>query len=62
MVKRTAGLTSEEFLARVSHAPRATDDDVSITTDGRRLATKADVLAWLESLDAETNEVDATHP
>jgi hypothetical protein len=35
------------------HAPPPTPDDVSITMDGRRLDTKAKVLAFLAEIEAE---------
>ena len=39
-------VSEQEFLERVEAAPRATPDDVSMTFDGRRLDSKAAVLAW----------------
>lgn len=51
--KRVLRLSSEEFVARVRAAGPATDDDVSITRDGRRLDSKEAVLAWLADLEAE---------
>jgi len=37
-------------------APPPTDDDVSITLDGRRLDSKEAVIAIFAELDAERNE------
>ncbi len=46
-------LSGDEFVARVRAAAPATDDDVSITLDGRRLDSKEAVLAWLAEVEAE---------
>ena len=46
-------ITDDEFIARVRAAPPATDDDVSITRDGRRLDSKEAVLAWLAEVEAD---------
>lgn len=51
--KRVLRLSSEEFVARVRAAGPATEDDVSITRDGRRLDSKEAVLAWLADVEAE---------
>lgn len=47
-------LTAEEFNEMLRDAPPPTLDDVSITTDGRRLDTKEAVIAFFAELDAET--------
>ena len=39
-------VSEQEFIERLESAPRATPDDVSRTFDGRRLDSKAAVLAW----------------
>lgn len=46
-------LTAEEFNEMLRDAPPPTPDDVSITTDGRRLDTKEAVLAFVAELDAD---------
>lgn len=43
----------EEFNEMLSGAPDPTDDDVSITSDGRRLDSKEAVIAFFAELDAE---------
>lgn len=53
MAGRMLPLTSDEFIARVEGARPATCDETSITVDGRRLDTKAAVVAWLGELEAE---------
>lgn len=53
MAREPLPLSGEEFLARVRQAAPSTDDDVSITRDGRRLDSKEAVLAWLAEVDAE---------
>jgi len=45
-------LTFEELAEAVKHAPPPTDDDVSITWDGRAIDTKEKLLAWLKEVDA----------
>lgn len=44
---RTVGEVAEAM----KHAPRPTDDDVSITLDGRRLDTKEKVLEFLAEIE-----------
>ncbi|MEO7556642.1 MAG: hypothetical protein ABIV94_08580 [Acidimicrobiales bacterium] len=46
MATRAQLVSEEEFIARLKAAPGPTPDDVSITFDGRRLDSKAAVLAW----------------
>lgn len=46
-------LSGEDFVARVRAATPSTADDVSITRDGRRLDSKAAVLAWLAEVEAD---------
>ncbi len=46
-------LSAAEFVARVRAAAPPTDDDVSITRDGRRLDSKEAVLAWLAEVEAD---------
>lgn len=45
-------LTFEELAEDVRHAPPPTDDDVSITWDGRAINTKEKLLAWLKEVEA----------
>jgi len=45
-------LTFEELTEAVKHAPPPTDDDVSITWDGRAINTKEKLLAVLREVDA----------
>ncbi|MDP9389114.1 MAG: hypothetical protein M3Q48_14645 [Actinomycetota bacterium] len=53
MPERAVPLSSEEFVARLRVAGPPTDDDVSITRDGRRLDSKEAVLAWLAEAAAD---------
>ena len=46
-------LTGDEFVARLGTAPPSTSDDVSVTRDGRRLGSKAAVLAWLAEVELD---------
>lgn len=46
-------LTFEELAEAVRHAPPPTDDDVTVTWDGRVINTKEKLLAWLKEIDAE---------
>jgi hypothetical protein len=39
--------TIEERIALLEHAPRATSDEVTTLTDGRRLDSREAVVAWL---------------
>jgi hypothetical protein len=56
-VPRTPTLTASK-LARAATAP-ATDDDVSVTQDGRRLASRDDVIEFLEELASARGDRDA---
>jgi hypothetical protein len=47
------GLTFDELAEASRHAPPPTDDDVTITWDGRVINTKEKLLAWLKEIDAE---------
>ena len=53
-------LTWEEWGEMTDGLPGPTDDDVSITTDGRRLDTAAKVIAFFAELDAEREGRSAT--
>jgi hypothetical protein len=53
VANRTLPLSSDEFLARVRRGGPATDDDVSVTRDGRRLDSREAVLAWLAEVEAD---------
>ena len=53
MARKPLPLSGEEFLARVRQAAPSTDDDVSITRDGRRLDSKEAVLAWMAEVEAD---------
>ncbi len=53
MARKPLPLSGEEFLARVREAAPSTDDDVSITSDGRRLDSKEAILAWLAEVEAD---------
>ncbi|HVA43782.1 MAG TPA: hypothetical protein VNF50_09875 [Acidimicrobiales bacterium] len=46
-------LTFEEWAAAMREAGPATADDVSITSDGRRLDSKEKVLAFLVEIEAD---------
>ncbi|HPB45214.1 MAG TPA: hypothetical protein PLP95_05100 [Microthrixaceae bacterium] len=46
-------LTREEFNEMLRDAPPPTSDDVSITSDGRRLDSKEAVIAFFTQLEAE---------
>ena len=46
-------LTREEFNEMLRDAPPPSADDVSITSDGRRLDSKEAVIAFFAELDAE---------
>ncbi len=48
-------MTLEELQAALDRAGPPTADDVSITTDGRRLDSKEAVLEWLAEIEAERN-------
>lgn len=45
-------LTVEELIERLCDADPPTEDDVSVTLDGRRLDSPEAVRAWLADLDA----------
>lgn len=45
-------LTFEEWAEARKHSPPPTDDDVTITWDGRAINTKEKLLAWLEEVEA----------
>jgi hypothetical protein len=47
-------ITIEELQASLDAADPPTSDDVSITSDGRRLDSKDAVLAWLAEVDDQT--------
>lgn len=51
--------TRREFNEMLRDAPPPTDDDVSITVDGRRLDSKEAVLAFIAELDAARNAARA---
>ncbi len=53
MATRVLSLSGDEFVARVRRAAPATDDDVSLAQDGRRLDSREAVLAWLAEVEAE---------
>ncbi|MGH9152867.1 MAG: hypothetical protein ACRD03_10815 [Acidimicrobiales bacterium] len=53
MPERAVPLPAEEFRARLRVAGPPTDDDVSITRDGRRLDSREAVLAWLAEVQAD---------
>jgi len=44
-------LTFEQWAEARKHCPPPTDDDVTITWDGRAINTKEKVLAWLKEVD-----------
>ena len=46
-------LTFQELAEAVRHAPPPTEDDVTVTSDGRVINTKEKLLAWLKEIDAE---------
>jgi hypothetical protein len=53
MAREPLPLTDDEFIERLRAAGPATDDDVSITRDWRRLDSKEAVLAWLAEVEAD---------
>jgi hypothetical protein len=53
MERKVIRMSMAEFEARLRAAGPPTDDDVSITTDGRRLDSKEAVLAWWAEVEAE---------
>jgi len=46
-------LSFEELAEAVRHAPEPTEDDVTVTWDGRVINTKEKLLAWLKEIEAE---------
>ncbi len=52
-------MTGAEFNALLRDAPPPTADDVSITSDGRRLDTKEKVLAFCAELAAERSQASS---
>ncbi len=54
MAGKVLPITIEELQASLDEADPPTGDDVSITSDGRRLDSKAAVMAWLAEVDDET--------
>lgn len=46
-------MTLEELTEAIRHGSPPTPDDVSITTDGRRLDTKEKIVAWVNEINAE---------
>ena len=46
-------LPGDEFTERPDPSGAPTDDNVSITMDGRRLDSKEAVLAWLAEVEAD---------
>jgi hypothetical protein len=57
MTGRSWSSASEELAEASSHAPPPTDDDVTVTWDGRVINTKEKLLAWLGEIDAEGERV-----
>ena len=53
MAEQVLPMSGDEFVARARAAGGPTDDDVSITRDGRRLDSKQAVLAWLAEVEAD---------
>lgn len=53
MAGKELDITIEESQRQLEHAASRTDDEVSITLDGRRLDSKEAVLAWLAEVDAD---------
>lgn len=54
MAGKVLPITIEELQASLHAADAPTSDDVSITSDGRRLDSKSAVLAWLAEIDDGT--------
>lgn len=54
MAGKVLPITIEELQTSLDEADPPTSDDVSITTDGRRLDSKEAVLAWLAEVDDQT--------
>ncbi len=53
MVTRVLPLSGDEFVARLRRAAPSTNDDVSVTIDGRRLENKEALLAWPAEVEAD---------
>lgn len=53
MADQELDITIEELQRQLELAPARTDDEVSITLDGRRLDSKEAVLAWLADVGAD---------
>jgi hypothetical protein len=52
-MKKVVHANGEELLARLADAPPPTSDDVTVTTDGRRIDSKDAALEWLAELAAK---------
>jgi len=50
-------MTAEDLIERMRHAGPPTDDDVSVSFDGRRLDSPEAVKAWLADLAARRADV-----
>lgn len=44
-------MTAEEWLEGMRHAPPPAPDDVTVTSDGRRLDSREAVIEWLAEVD-----------
>lgn len=53
MTGRDEPMSDDEFIERPRTGGGPTDDNVSITMDGRRLDSKEAVLAWLAEVEAD---------
>ena len=53
MAREPLPVPDDEFIDRLRAAGPPTDDDVSITRDGRRLDSKEAVLVWLAEVEAD---------
>lgn len=53
MATTPAQVTLEDLQATLDQAPPRTHDDVTITSDGRRLDSKDAVLAWCADVEAD---------
>jgi hypothetical protein len=51
--KDRSTLTLKQLSRDLRTAPPPTDDDVSVTLDGRRLDSEEAVLAWLAEVEAD---------
>lgn len=52
-------MTVEELAAALRHAPAATPDDVTVLSDGRRIDSPENAIAWLSELAAARAGTDA---